>query len=130
MKDSMICITSVWNGHESFKVIPLVEECPYVEMIYDPEASMLVIISKIIKDAYHMIPKMDDKGDVMSAKNRKSPDKTYAEERRLVESFQEYYIHKKDEIKNIISKFAVNADTFDFSVLDKESTLTMGPSQV
>ena len=126
----MICITSVWNGHESFKVIPLVETCPYVEMIYDPEASMLVIISKIIKDAYHMIPKMDDKGDVVAAKNRKSPDKTYAEERRLVESFQEYYIHKKDEIKNIISSFAVNADTFDFSVLDKSSTLTMGPSQV
>jgi hypothetical protein len=91
---------------------------------------MLVIISKIIKDAYHMIPKMDDKGDVMPAKNRKNPDKAYAEERRLVESFQEYYIHKKDEIKNIISKFSVNADTFDFSVLDKESTLTMGPSQV
>ena len=126
----MICITSVWNGHESFKVIPLVENCPYVEMIYDPEASMLVIISKIIKDAYHMIPKMDDKGDVVAAKNRKSPDKTYAEERRLVESFQEYYIHKKDEIKNIINTFAVNADTFDFSVLDKSSTLTMGPSQV
>ena len=48
MKDSMICVTSVWNGQESFKVIPLVENCPYVEMIYDPEASMLVIISKII----------------------------------------------------------------------------------
>ena len=71
----MICVTSVWNGQESFKVIPLVENCPYVEMIYDPEASMLVIISKIIKDAYHMIPKMDDKGDIVPAKNRKSPDK-------------------------------------------------------
>jgi hypothetical protein len=130
MKDSMICITSVWNGQESFKVIPLVEECPYVEMIYDPEASMLVIISKIIKDAYHMIPKMDDKGDVVPAKNRKSPDKTYAEERRLVESFQEYYLYKKEEITDIISRFAINSDNFDFSILDKASTVTMGPAQV
>jgi hypothetical protein len=130
MKDSMICITSVWNGQETFKVIPLVENCPYVEMIYDPEASMLVIISKIIKDAYHMIPKMDDKGDVVLCKNRKSADKTFAEERRLVESFQEYYLYKKDEVKDIISRFTINADNFDLSVLDKAPTLTTGSAQV
>lgn len=126
----MICVTSVWNGQESFKVIPLVENCPYVEMIYDPEASMLVIISKIIKDAYHMIPKMDDKGDIVPTKNRKSPDKTYAEERRLVQSFQEYYLYKKEEVRDIIAKFAINADNFDLSILDKASTVTMGPAQV
>jgi hypothetical protein len=99
-------------------------------MIYDPEASMLVIISKIIKDAYHMIPKMDDKGDIVPAKNRKSPDKTYAEERRLVQSFQEYYLYKKEEVRDIIAKFAINADNFDLSILDKASTVTMGPAQV
>jgi hypothetical protein len=130
MKDSMLCISSVWNGQDSFKVIPLMESCPYVEMIYDPEASMLVIISKIIKDAYHMIPRMDDKGDVVFVKNRKNPEKSYAEERRLVESFQEYYVHKKEEIRDIIAKFAMNADSFDFSILDKESVGITGPTQV
>jgi hypothetical protein len=99
-------------------------------MIYDPEASMLVIISKIIKDAYHMIPRMDDKGDVVFVKNRKNPEKSYAEERRLVESFQEYYVHKKEEIRDIIAKFAMNADSFDFSILDKESVGITGPTQV
>lgn len=126
----MLCISSVWNGQESFKVIPLVETCPYVEMIYDPEASMLVIISKIIKDAYHMIPRMDDKGDVVFTKNRKNPEKNYAEERRLVESFQEYYVHKKQEIKDLIDKFAINSDTFDLSILDKEPAGIIGPTQV
>ena len=99
-------------------------------MIYDPEASMLVIISKIIKDSYHMIPKMDDKGDVVSSKNRKSPDKTYAEERRLVESFQEYYLYKKEEITDIISKFASNSNNFDLSILDNAPALTTGSTQV
>ena len=126
----MLCISSVWNGQDSFKVIPLVETCPYVEMIYDPEANMLVVISKIIKDAYHMIPRMDDKGDVIFVKNRKNPEKSYAEERRLVESFQEYYIHKKEEIRDIIAKFAMNSDTFDFSILDKEPVGINGPTQV
>ena len=126
----MLCISSVWNGQDSFKVIPLTETCPYVEMIYDPEASMLVVISKIIKDAYHMIPRMDDKGDVIFVKNRKNPEKSYAEERRLVESFQEYYIHKKEEIRDIIAKFAMNSDTFDFSILDKEPVGRNGPTRV
>lgn len=126
----MLCVSSTWNGQESFKVIPLVESCPYVEMIYDPEASMLVVISKIIKDAYHMIPRMDDKGDIVFVKNRKNPEKTYAEERRLVESFQEYYIHKKEEIIDIIYKFAINAEIFDLMILEKESVEITGPTQV
>ena len=77
-----------------------------------------------------MIPKMDDKGDVVFVKNRKNPEKSYAEERRLVESFQEYYVHKKEEILDIIAKFAMNYDSFDFSILEKESVGITGPTQV
>lgn len=116
--NSMWCINAVWNGQQSFKLIPITEECPYVEMIYDPEVKMMVIISKLLKEAYHMLPKLDDNGDVMPAKNRKNPEKNYKEERRLVDSYQEYYIISMDEIKSFVKMFAVNADSFDLSILD------------
>lgn len=116
--NSMWCISAVWNGQKSFKLVPITEECPYVEMIYDPEVKMMVIISKLLKEAYHMLPKLDDNGDVMPAKNRKNPEKNYKEERRLVDSYQEYYIISMDEIKSFVKMFAVNADSFDLSILD------------
>lgn len=118
--NSMWCVSAVWNGQKSFKLVPITEECPYVEMIYDPEVKMMVIISKLLKEAYHMLPKIDDNGDVMPAKNRKNPEKNYKEERRLVDSYQEYYIISMDEIKTFIKMFAVNADSFDLSILDAE----------
>jgi hypothetical protein len=118
--NSMWCVSAVWNGQKSFKLVPITEECPYVEMIYDPEVKMMVIISKLLKEAYHMLPKIDDNGDVMPAKNRKNPEKNYKEERRLVDSYQEYYIISMDEIKTFIKMFASNADSFDLSILDAE----------
>ena len=118
--NSMWCVSAVWNGQKSFKLVPITEECPYVEMIYDPEVKMMVIISKLLKEAYHMLPKIDDNRDVMPAKNRKNPEKNYKEERRLVDSYQEYYIISMDEIKTFIKMFASNADSFDLSILDAE----------
>ena len=118
LEKSMICINSVWNGRNSFRLIPINESCPYVEMIYDPEVKMMVIISKLRKQAYHMLPVLDANGDVTPAKNRKNPEKTYKEERRLVDSYQEYYITTVDEIKSIISMFSINSDKFDLSILD------------
>lgn len=118
LEKSMICINSVWNGRNSFRLIPINESCPYVEMIYDPEVKMMVIISKLKKQAYHMLPVLDANGDVAPAKSRKNPEKTYKEERRLVDSYQEYYITTVDEIKSIISMFSINSENFDLSILD------------
>ena len=118
LEKSMICINSVWNGRNSFRLIPINESCPYVEMIYDPEVKMMVIISKLRKQAYHMLPVLDANGDVTPAKNRKNPEKMYKEERRLVDSYQEYYITTVDEIKSIINMFSINSDKFDLSILD------------
>lgn len=112
----MWAYTSVWGAHETFKLIPITKDCPFVEMIFDPESKVLVVISKTAKQSMHMLPRLDDNGDPMMMKLQpRQNGKNYKEERRVVETFLEYYISNKEEIKKFIEMFAVNHAEFDFS---------------
>jgi hypothetical protein len=57
---------------------------------------------------------LDDNGDPMPAKKPRMNNKTVKEERRLIDTYQEYYIIVNEEIYEFLSKVAVNAETFDF----------------
>jgi hypothetical protein len=60
---NMLLIKSVWNEGETFKLLPLSLDCPYIEGIYDPGAKVLVMISRVSMSKLHMLPKLDDNGD-------------------------------------------------------------------
>lgn len=108
--------TSNWGPQKTFKLIPVTIDCPYVEAIFDPSSKMLAIISKISKDSYHMVPKLDDNGDTQGLKIGKRPNgKDFKEQRVLMGTNAEYYISERDDITNIINGFAINADSFDFA---------------
>lgn len=57
-----------------------------------------------------MMPKLDDNGDVVPRKVKSEGSKPYKEDRRTIETFQEYYIHDKEEIKFFVDLFAINAN--------------------
>ena len=64
----------------------------------------------------HMIAKLDDNGDVKRMKiGRRDNGKDFAEERKTLETYYEYYIENPTEIKDIVNMFAINADMFDFN---------------
>jgi hypothetical protein len=46
---------------------------------------------------------------------KRSNGKDYAEERKTIETYYEYYVESPDEIKNIINMLALNADSFDYN---------------
>lgn len=110
----MLAINSVWGNNKTFRMLPVDSNCPYMECIYDPETKILVIISKVNKQSYHMLPVLDDHGDEVPIKKPRRNGKLIKEERRLVDTYQEYYIIVNEEIYSFLSKVAVNADTFDF----------------
>ncbi len=115
MKQTMMLIQSAWDKKKTFKLISIDKDCPYNEGIYDPDTKVLAVISKEKKDTFQMVPKFDDKGDVVYVKSKPRPDgKTYAEERRILETYYEYYIESPEEIKDLIKMFCVNSDTFDY----------------
>ena len=123
MEKNMMLVTGNWGPYETFKLIPVNTECPYVEAIFDPSGKILAIISKNIKAAYHMVPKLDDNGDEIQMKMGKRPNgKGHKEQRVMMDTYQEYYITDSDEIKTLIEAFAINADSYDYKkTMEKEA---------
>jgi len=110
----MRIITSTWGPAKTFKMIPITRECPYNECIFDVNTKVLAIISKESKESLHMLPKLTESGDVMRLKlGKKENGKDYAEERKALVTFYEYYIEAKDEIIDFVMNVGEN-NTFDF----------------
>ena len=120
----MMVTTSNSGPNKTFKLIPISIDCPYVEAIFDPGSKILAIISRIAKETYHMVDKLDDNGDPVKMKiNRRADGSDTKKERRLLKTYAEYYITDKVEIENIINGFCVNADSFDYDqYLNAEAT--------
>jgi hypothetical protein len=110
----MRLITSTWGPAKTFKMIPITKDCPYNECIFDVNTKVLAIIGKESKESLHMLPKLTDTGDIMRLKlGKKENGKDYAEERKALVTFYEYYIENKDEIVDFVMSVAEN-DGFNF----------------
>jgi len=116
MNKSMMLITSSWGQKKTFKMIPATPDCIFNEAIFDLDSKVLALISKEKKESLHMVAKVNEFGDVVPMKiGRRSNGKDFAEERKSLETFYEYYIEDINEVKEVVSKLAVNSDTFDIS---------------
>jgi len=109
-------IKSEWEGNETFRLIPTDTLCPYVEGIFDPSTKVLVLFSKLLKDGFHMLPKLDDNGDPVMLKSGRPRfnGKPYREERRTLQTFHEYYLTDSEDIKSFVNKFCENTSSFDY----------------
>lgn len=122
IEKSMMLITSNWGPYKSFKAIPLNADCPFMEAIFDPSSKILAVISKHSKQSYHMLPKLDDNGDPMKLKlGKRENGKDFREERRLIETYAEYYVSERSEIETFLNGFCLNADSYNYAeYLDAE----------
>ncbi len=113
---NMMLVNSSFRNARSFTMIPVSLDSPYTEAMYDPASGILAVISKVMKQSYHMVPKLDDDGNPMRLKvPNKQTGKTVKEERRLVDTFSEFYLNDKADIETFIHMFAVNATEFDYN---------------
>lgn len=128
----MILISSVWENQPTFRLIPILNECPYNECIYDPANKMLAILSKEKKETYHFLPKLDDNGDILKVKQGKPrvDGKPYQEQRVMVPTYYEYFITGEEEITEFIKNFAFNEDIFDYNKYLKSQEDGSDQSQV
>jgi hypothetical protein len=112
---NMMLVNSSFRNAKSFTMIPVSNDSPYTEAMFDPSSSILAVISKVMKQSYHMVPKLDDDGQPIRLKNpNQQTGKTVKEERRLVDTFSEFYLSDKLDIKDFINIFAINATSFDY----------------
>ena len=112
---NMMLVNSTFRNAKSFTLIPVSIDSPYTEAMFDPTSGILAVISKVMKQSYHMVPKLNDDGEPMRLKNpNPQTGKTVKEERRLVDTFSEFYLTDKNDIELLINMFAINAEQFDW----------------
>lgn len=113
---NMMLINSSFRNAKSFTLIPVSNDSPYVEAMFDPTSSILAVISKVMKQSYHMVPRLSDTGEPIKLKiPNQQTGKTVKEERRLVDTFSEFYLSDQKDIETFIHMFAVNAKDFDYN---------------
>lgn len=112
-ENTMMLVQATWNDKQTFRMIPIADNCPYVECIMDPDTKVFVIISKITKTTLHMLPKLDDNGDPMATKVKRANGRTVREERAKIETFQEFYVEDMAAVHELVNLFAANAKSFD-----------------
>ena len=111
----MMLLTSAFRNVKSFSLVPVTNDCPYVESMFDPTSGILAVITNIKKESFHMVPRLDGNGQPVRLKApNKETGKTVKEQRVAVDTFSEFYITEKEEIENFINLFAINSDTFDW----------------
>lgn len=112
--NNMMLFTSTWKNSRTFKMIPTTDDCPYVECIFDSQLKVLAVIGRNKKDQFHLIPKLDANGDPEPRKNPRAADKMVKEERRTLETYQEYYLENREDIEAFVKHFAFNVNEYDF----------------
>lgn len=129
MNKTMMLVTSSWGPRKTFKLMPITPDAIYNEGIFDPDSKVLALIGKEKKQSLHMLAKLNDLGDPQELKiGKRANGKSYAEERKPLESFYEYYVEHPEEIVNIINMIAINADTFDYKEhMESPATPPAGP---
>lgn len=114
---NMLVYTSEWYGKGSFRMIPLSNDCPFLEVIFDPSTKVLAVISESIKEKPQMLPKLNGKGQPVTVKSAEGT-QGLAEERHLMDAYYEYYIDNEDDIKSFIKIFAANPDHKALAILE------------
>ena len=119
---NMVVYSTDFYGNTTFRMLPLTKECPYNEVIYDPETKVLAVISKDFKEKPNMFPKLNEKGKPILLKGASLPDSTpeYVQERMLMQTYYEYYLDKVDDIRNFIELFAINNQHDSLKIIDEE----------
>jgi hypothetical protein len=106
------------NPEKNFSGIPVDNNSPFVEIVWDPVRKNLAIISKTKKESFHFMPKLKGNGAPLPNNDKDSAAMMpYQQERLLIETFHEYYISDVEEIKDFIKQTMVN--DFDFEAFLK-----------
>lgn len=103
-----------WNDKQTFRLMPINEDCIFNEAIFDPEQKVLAVISKDIKEKPMMMPRLNDRGDIIPTK-RANGEQGWQEQRVIIDAYYEYYIEDMSDILLFVKMFAIN-DTCDVLV--------------
>ena len=133
LKTMMLVTVPYTPTEKSFRMIPVTNDCPYIDVVYWKDKKVLEINTSFKKSEYAMYPKLDANGDVEPRKVPKTNEETgekitYKQEKRLTEVLQKYYIIEQVEIMAFIEAMAINSKTVDYmSILTSKDAIVEAP---
>lgn len=128
---NMMLVNSAFRNAKSFTLMPVSNDAPYSECLFDPSAGILVVITKNEKEVFHMVPRLDENGEPVKLKFPNSATgKVVKEQRVSIRVFNEFYITDKADIELLINMFAINASTFDYKSFLTVDVKTAQPSMI
>ena len=121
MQQSMFVYNTDWHGSKTFRMVPIDLNCPFNEVIYDPETKVLAVVSKEYKEKPQMFPKLNDKGAVILKQGATVLDNpnSFVEDRVFMDTYYEYYIDTLEDIKDFVDYFAMNSRHKSLRILEE-----------
>ena len=116
---NMMIYSSKWNEKQTFRMMPIDSNCPFNEAIFDPEQKVLAVVSKDNKDKPMMMPRLNDRGDLVATK-RANGEQGWQEQRVILSAYYEYYLEDINDIVAFVKRFAVNDDSKLFADIIQE----------
>lgn len=118
----MLLYTSIWKEQQTFKMLPVTNDCPFLEVIYDTESKQLAVVGSKLKKGFTYMDKLDNNGHKTlisgyEGLKKKYPTQEiypYKRERTEIDVVNEYYIKEESEQIEFINRFCENADAFGF----------------
>lgn len=115
---------SKWQEEPTFRMIPVDKDCPFNEVIYDPKEKVLVIISKTQMEKPQLLPKVDEKGQIVRLKNGQ-----IVQERRIMKVNYEYYLEERKDILDFVNRYSVNPSHPVLSILTTIDDVLTDPAE-
>jgi hypothetical protein len=127
---SMMIYVAIWEGHPTFKMLPLTADCPFNEVIFDPRSATLAIVAKDQKERLQLIEKLDELGNPVPDKKRRTAEgePVYLRERKPMKMYYEYFLQNKQDVQAFVDTFAVNPQHPALDIL-KHAPLSKGSQQ-
>jgi hypothetical protein len=112
----MLIVNAVYQNQKTFALMPTSNDCPFLEMIYDPGNNVMQVISKHTHEVFMLVDKLDSLGKQMTTTVRDGKHRIEqpVKERRIVNENYHYTIYTQEEIEHIVDTHAINAATSDY----------------
>lgn len=109
MTQTMYLISTKIGEHQTLAAIPLTKECPYLELIINPESKSLHVVHPSIKTEYRQFVKFNEAGEPLPNNNPKTRSLVpFKYEHRNVDVYYEYNLQKPEEIKSFLQLHVTN----------------------
>jgi len=113
--NNMKLIRSYDGQDDTFKMMAINNDCPYLEVMYHTQLGVLIVVSKASYEKPQRIPMLDSNGDVEMRKKVLQDRPAYKEKRIMIQAQQEYQIVTKEEQVAFIKEFAINEKEFEYN---------------